>query len=202
MPGIQFKQDVRQETGRSWEDWLVLLNKHIDHAWSHDQIKEHICQEHETSDDWGEWIAVLYEQLMGRSPVGVTKDAGVQIGVRKTIAVTKERAWNFLTSQAGVSLWIGDVQPIQWQVGYEFQSREGVSGKLTVVKPYQKLRLTWQRPSWDRPSRLQIYVLSNDSGSTTVAIHQEMLEDVYMREVMKRFWTQTIEQMKKQLEQG
>jgi hypothetical protein len=45
-----------------------------------------------------------------------------------------------------------------------------------------------ERSGWDSPSRLQLYVLATNSGKTTVAIHQEMLEDVYMRDVMKRHW--------------
>ena len=38
------------------------------------------------------------------------------------------------------------------QVGHEYESKEGVSGKITVVVPYHK-RLTWKRKEWDNPSR-------------------------------------------------
>jgi hypothetical protein len=56
--------------------------------------------------------------------------------------------------------------------------------------------MTWKRPEWERPSRLQIYVLSTNTGKTTVAIHQEMLEDVYIREMMRRFWEEKLSQIK------
>ena len=43
------------------------------------------------------------------SPVGLTKDAGWQIGVRKTLPVALEDAWNLLVSEEGLSLWLGDL---------------------------------------------------------------------------------------------
>ncbi|GAA0850898.1 hypothetical protein GCM10008915_65230 [Bifidobacterium pullorum subsp. gallinarum] len=192
MAGTIFRQDVLQVTGRSWEDWVAKLGQEVDQLWSHEQIRNHICALDQVSEEWGEWITVMYEQLMGRVPVGVSKDAGVQIGVRKTMAMTKEQAWDFLTSPEGLALWIGDVPSIEFRVGHEYESKEGVSGKITVVIPYHKLRLTWKRKAWDNPSRLQIYVLSTNSGKTTIAIHQEMLEDVYMREVMRRYWNEVL----------
>lgn len=196
MAGAIFKQDVLEATGRSWEEWIVTLGQEVDQLWPHEQIRNHICELFQVSAEWGEWIAIMYEQLMGRVPVGITKDAGVQIGVRKTMAMTKEKAWDFLTSPEGLSLWIGNVPSLEFQVGHEYESKEGVTGKITVVIPYQKLRLTWKRKEWDNPSRLQIYMLSTNSGKTTIAIHQEMLEDVYMREVMRRYWDEVLTTIK------
>lgn len=164
------------------------------------QTKEHICETFHLSDQWGEWLAVMYGQRLGRSPVGVTKDAGVQIGVRRTWAVNKEQLWHFLLSRRGLSLWIGNVSEFRPQKGFEFFSEEGVSGKLTVVQPFQKLRMTWKRPEWEKPSRLQMYLLSANSGKTTLAIHQEMLEDVYVRELMRRFWEETLRQVRHETE--
>lgn len=200
MAGAIFKQALKDATGTTWEEWIIELDKTVGRLWSHEQIKEHISEHYRTSDEWSEWIAIMYGQLMGRVPVGVSKDAGVQIGVRKTLGAAKEAIWSFLLSPEGLSMWIGDVPSFPLQVGCEYESKEGVSGKITVVEPLRKLRMTWKRPEWDKPSRLQLYVLSTNSGKTTVAIHQEMLEDVYMREVMRRFWDDMLNKMKKRME--
>jgi uncharacterized protein YndB with AHSA1/START domain len=192
MAGAIFKWEVRKETGRAWEEWTVELGREVDGLWSHEQIQAYVRDQYEISEPWSEWIATMYEELMGRIPVGKTKDAGVQIGVRRTFAVAKERAWHFLTSPQGLALWIGEGADFKLRVGHEYESKEGVSGKIAVVVPYQKLRMTWKRSEWDSPSRLQLYVLATNSGKTTVAIHQEMLEDVYMRDVMKRHWEEVL----------
>jgi len=196
VPGSVFQQALKEATGTPWEEWVATLQRTADPLWSHEQLKNHICETFRISDEWGEWLAVMYGQMLGHIPVGVTKDAGVQIGVRKTVAMQKEQLWNFLTSPQGLSLWIGNVPEFRLQKGYEFASAEGISGKLTVVEPLRKLRMTWKRPEWEKPSRLQIYLLSAKSGKTTVAIHQEMLEDVYMRELMRRFWDEVLNRIK------
>jgi hypothetical protein len=60
--------------------------------------------------------------------------------------------------------------------------------------------MKWKLPEWEKPSRLQLYLLPTDSGKTTIAIHQEMLDDVYVRELMRRFWADKLEQIKNYLE--
>lgn len=202
MVGSIFKRDVAQATGTSWEQWLATLAREVDPLWSHEQIRTHIRDRHGADEEWSEWIALLYGQAIGRVPVGVTQDAGVQIGVRRTLPVAKERAWHDFTSLEGLARWIGRVPEFPLRAGYAFASAEGVSGKLTVVVPHSKLRLTWQRAEWDSPSRLQLYFLSTASGHTTIAIHQEMLEDVYMRETMRRFWDGVLQRYKKEVEEG
>ncbi|CAM4385841.1 SRPBCC family protein [Paenibacillus macerans] len=200
MVSSVFKKGIKKATGRSWEDWVTALAGTINPGWSDDRIQKEIQQQHQVSEEWSEWIATMYAPLMGRVPVGTTKDSGVQIGVRRTFAASKEGVWEFLTTPAGLPLWIGDVPSFKFEVGYEFASKEGVSGKITVVKPYHKLRLTWKRPEWEQFSRLQIYVLSTNTGKTTVSIHQEMLEDVFIRELMKRHWEDMLAELKWRLE--
>jgi len=196
MVSAVFQQAVREATGTAWEEWIGKLERTVDPLWSHEQMKNHICGTFHLSDEWGEWLAVMYGQRSGRKPVGVTKDAGVQIGVRKTLDVDKEAIWRFLFSPRGLSLWIGTVAEFRPQKGFEFASAEGVSGKLTVVRPFEMMRMTWKRPEWDRPSRLQIRLLPAKAGKTTVAIHQEMLEDVYIRELMRRHWEERLHRMR------
>jgi uncharacterized protein YndB with AHSA1/START domain len=124
----------------------------------------------------------------------------VQIGVRRTIAAEKERVWRFMLSADGLRLWIGAVPEFRLEKGFEFASAAGVTGKLTVVQPLHKLRMQWKRPEWASPSRLQIDFLAARGGGTTVAIHQEMLEDVYIRELMRRRWDETLRRIERELE--
>jgi uncharacterized protein YndB with AHSA1/START domain len=74
-----------------------------------------------------------------------------------------------------------------------FKSKEGISGKLSVVKFQEKLRMSWQRKEWDNPSTLQIYLASTSANKTTIAFHQEKLDDLYMRQVMKDHWEQVLD---------
>lgn len=200
MVSTVFQAALRQATGRTWEEWLVSLESSVDRAWPEERVARHITQRYGIEQQWADWLARLYGQLLGRVPVGVTKDAGVQIGVRRTVEQPKERVWRFLVSPAGLALWLGTLPGLPLEVGREFATAEGVEGKLTVVSFGEKLRLTWRRPEWERPSRLQLYVLPTASGKTTIALHQEMLEDVYIRDMMKRHWEAALETIKRMLD--
>jgi len=92
------------------------------------------------------------------------------------------------------------VPEFRLEKGFEFASREGVTGKLTVVQPLRKLRMNWKRRGGGRASRLQIYLLEAGEGKTTAAVHQEMLEDVYIRELMRRFWEERLGRMRAETE--
>lgn len=196
MAGTIFKRELRQATGMEWEAWIVKLQRSIDTRWSHEQIKRHIAEVYEAPEPWDEWLAVMYGQLIGRVPTGVTKDAGVQIGVRRTLAAGQAQVWDYLLSPEGLRLWIGERTDFEPRKGSSYSSRGGAFGRVTVVEPPRKLRMTWQWPDWDNPSRLQLMALASGAGKTSVGIHQEMLDDVYMREKMRRHWDEVLERLK------
>ncbi|HZG84342.1 SRPBCC domain-containing protein [Paenibacillus sp.] len=195
MVSAAFKRDIERETGWAWEQWVEWLDRTADPQWSHDGLKSHILDARPVAEAWAEWAALLYGQKLGRIPVGVTKDAGVQIGVRRTASADRAALWDALLSPEGLALWIGSVPEIRLERGFAFASPEGVACRLTVVEPPTKLRLTWKRPDWDTPSRLQWYLSPAAAGRTTVAVHQEMLEDVYLREAMRRHWEGVLQEL-------
>lgn len=99
MVSAIFQRAVREATGTAREEWIARLERTVDPLWSHEPIKGHICETFHLSDEWGEWLAVMYGQRVGRTPVGVTKDAGVQIGVRRTWETDPRKLWTFLMSR-------------------------------------------------------------------------------------------------------
>jgi len=123
-----------------------------------------------------------------RKVVGQTASAGFQIGVRRTLPISKEQAWELLISPEGIELWIGEVTSINLSVGETFQSKEGITGELRVVKPFQQLRMRWTAANWERPSTLQIRLLSDKQYQTTISFHQEKLDGPDTREQMKLHW--------------
>ncbi|GMK48942.1 hypothetical protein PghCCS26_60720 [Paenibacillus glycanilyticus] len=127
--------------------------------------------------------------------VGKTASAGFQIGVRRTLPVSPERAWAFLTSAEGLKLWIGSVKNLEIEAGETFQSAEGISGELRIVKPRQQLRLKWTKPGWEKPSTLQIRLISSGPEKTTVSFHQENLDHAATREQMKLHWEDVLNVM-------
>jgi len=90
----------------------------VDPSWAHEQTRAHIRETFGISEEWAEWLALMYGQRLGRKPVGVTKDAGVEIGVRRTLAADRERLWSYLLSPAGLALWIGSISVFRPEKGF------------------------------------------------------------------------------------
>ena len=56
-------------------------------------------------------------EKQGKKPVGLTKDVGFQIGVRRTLPISRDDAWQLLTSKRGVKIWLGDVSKMKFNKG-------------------------------------------------------------------------------------
>lgn len=133
---------------------------------------------------------------MEQRVTGQTKSVGFQVGVRRTFPISQEKAWELVTSTEGLSLWLGDSSNILLQQGQKYDTKTGASGEIRIVKPLQQLRLTWQKKEWQRPSTVQVRFISTASNKTTISFHQENLSDGKIREEMKLYWEQVLEEIK------
>src|SRR5574341_2458956 len=95
-----------------------------------------------------------------------------QIGVRRTLPMALEEAWQLLMSPTGVRLRLGHVARVEFEKGARYSSKDGEKGEVRVFDPHQHLRITWQPKGWARPSTIQIRVFPNGL-KTTIAFHQE-----------------------------
>lgn len=130
--------------------------------------------------------------------VGQTKDAGFQIGVRKTFAVPVETIWNFLFSEKGLSTWLGNIRLENFELGRPYKTKEGIEGKVNVFKPNSHIRLTWKPKQWTNTSALQIRAIPN-KDKTTISFHQDKLLDSKQREEMKKYWEEVIEKIENEI---
>ncbi|GGA14147.1 hypothetical protein GCM10008018_68850 [Paenibacillus marchantiophytorum] len=125
--------------------------------------------------------------------VGQTAEAGFQIGVRRTLPLYQEEAWELLISPSGRKFWLGEVADLSFTKGQAYQTVDGCSGEIRVVKPLEQLRLTWQPAAWEHASTLQIRLLPTaNPGRTTISFHQEKLDNEERREEMKARWEAVI----------
>lgn len=126
---------------------------------------------------------------------GKTKDAGYQVGVRKTLDHSLEEVWNFLLSKEGLSIWLGTNQLDKWETGIEFILPDGTWGNIRVFKLYSHIRLSWKPSRWHNVSILQVRTIPKDQ-KTTVSFHQEHLLNEQQRNEMKMHWTRVLENIR------
>lgn len=127
-------------------------------------------------------------------PVGLTRDAGWEIGVRRTLPFPAGAIWDLLLSDAGRSTWLGGDTELPTVPRTRFRTTNGTVGELRSYAPGRLLRLTWQPADWPSPSTLQVRVLPTATG-TTLSIHHERLDNEERRSEMREHWSATIDRL-------
>ena len=134
-------------------------------------------------------------------PVGLTRDSGYQIGVRRTLPIRADHAWALLTSPEGARVWLGTSAELHFAEGERFQLPDGASGEIRVFSPNSHLRMTWQPPGWERASLLQLRVIPKGDHSV-VAFHQEHLPGGEAREDRRRYYLDVLRALERLIEAG
>ena len=118
---------------------------------------------------------------------GLTKDAGWQIGVRRTIAASPETIWTTLMSPEGLAIWLGSLSALPDRPGTAWQAGDGGYGEVRSYEKARLVRLTCRPASGNPETTLQLRLLPARTG-TTLAIHQERLAGPEERERMRDHW--------------
>ena len=191
---------VRAATGRGWEEWLEALDAAGAAGWDHKQIVAYLEREHRevSSSWWRQSITVGYEQARGKRVVGQTADGGFQVGVQRSVAATAAEAWELITSRP--ELWLGEGASVAFEQGERYEvppgdGAPGAKGEVRVVKPGERLRMTWQPEGWPAPATLQLTLSESRSGKTAINAHLENLPDADAREAMRERWREALERI-------
>jgi uncharacterized protein YndB with AHSA1/START domain len=129
---------------------------------------------------------------------GLTKDAGWEVGVRKTVGAPVETVWKFLVGD-GLPIWLGRTT-LSPEKGAAYETDDDIRGQTLTYTDGFRIRLTWQPGEWDHDSTLQLTVKEapNSSASapgTTIAFHQERLSGREERKIMLGHWKDVVEQL-------
>ncbi|WP_117213804.1 SRPBCC family protein [Allorhizocola rhizosphaerae] len=132
---------------------------------------------------------------MRQRQVGHTRDAGWQIGVSKTIDRPLDEVWDFITSPAGVAIWLGEGVTVLPEQGADYKTATGVQGETRSFRELDRVRLTWQPPGWSHDTTLQLTVSPAGEGRTRLGVHQERLADAAEREQQRTHWKRVVNEL-------
>ena len=124
---------------------------------------------------------------MTEDPIGLTRDAGWQIGVARTMPVDLDDAWAYLMSSRGLAQWLGDGVEPPLVRGDRYETADGTHGEIRSVRERDRIRITWQPPGRADDATVQI-ALQAAAGGCTFRFHTERLHDSEERERMRQHW--------------
>ena len=117
---------------------------------------------------------------------GLTKDAGWELGVRRTVDAPVDDVWEYIVVD-GVRTWLGDTK-LGLHKGDAYETTDGTRGEIRSRTDELRLRITWQPDDWDHDSTFQI-TLTPAAGGTTIGFHHERLASEDERARMLEHWT-------------
>jgi uncharacterized protein YndB with AHSA1/START domain len=133
---------------------------------------------------------------------GLTRDAGWEIGVSRTVPFPMETVWDFLTSASGSAVWLGAGVERLDEPGVAYETDAGAAGQIRSFRPRERVRLTWQPEDWDHDSTVQFTVTPVAGDRTRVVFHQERLADAAERERQRQHWQGVMDALVTALEEG
>ncbi|GAA3005100.1 SRPBCC domain-containing protein [Kitasatospora albolonga] len=116
-------------------------------------------------------------------PIGLTKDAGWQIGVSRTLPHPVALVWEFVSSAEGLALWLGPGTELTPERGAPYRTGQGVTGEVRGYRPRERIRVT------HGSGTVQVAMVPTGDGSRTVLrFHQDRMADAAERERQRAHW--------------
>jgi len=169
---------VEKATGRSWEQWITLLDEAGAKSWPHAEIALWLQKKQKVNDWWGQMVTVGYEQATGRR-VKNQKDEGFEISVSKTIAAPVAVAFEAWRDATIRERWL---------------PRTPLS--VRKATPHKSIRILWPDDT-----TLSVNFWPKGPLKCQVVPEHGKLPDAATAEKMKAFWTVQLDALCAFLEQ-
>ncbi|MFC4516441.1 MULTISPECIES: SRPBCC family protein [Streptomyces] len=129
-------------------------------------------------------------------PTGLTKDAGWQIGVSRTLPHPAAIVWDFISSPEGIGFWLGAGAVLTPERGTPYRTTEGVTGEVRGYRPGDRIRVTYGTTT------VQVALTpAADGARTMLRFHQEHLASAEERERQRVHWQRVMDQVAVVLDQ-
>jgi uncharacterized protein YndB with AHSA1/START domain len=136
---------IRAKTGKSWAQWVRVLDAIDAVRMPHREIASHVRTAHGIDSWWAQTVTVGYERIRGLREVGQRRGGAYEFTKSRTLPVPVAVLYRAFTSPKVRARWLGDVA-------------------LTVRKatPNQSIRITW-------PDRTRVEVRLTPKGEKSQA---------------------------------
>lgn len=121
-----------------------------------------------------------------RDHVGLTRGAGWELGVRRTVAEPVDDVWRRLLAE-WLPAWLA-VESVPQMVGAPLRRGDRICGRIVGCHVGRRVRVRWTPETLDHETMFQV-TLTDQSNGTTLALHQERLLGPAERQAMLEHWT-------------
>ena len=172
---------VKNATGRTWGQWLRVIDRAGGRDMDHKQIVAILKDEHDLGSWWRQMVTVGYEQARGKREKH-EKPGGFEIGVSRTINAPIAAAFRAFRDKRTRARWLTPPSPGEVEV------RKSTPGK--------SVRLTWV----DGETHLNVNFWNKGRAKCQVVVQHTKLKNAKAAERQKDFWRDQLGRLKTLLE--
>jgi hypothetical protein len=174
LSDVDFPQtdaSVRQNTGRSWREWLRILGAWGAKARKHGDIVRYLMEEQGVPGWWAQAITVGYERSRGMRAKYQTLAGFFQVSVSKTFPISVGKLFRAFVEAPQRNKWL----------------ERGTLKVRTTLKD-RSVRFEFR----DRTSRVVAYFEPKGRNKTTVTVQHDRLPDAGAVEDMRAMWKERL----------
>jgi hypothetical protein len=99
---------VQAKTGRTWEEWVRILDGHDATKLTHRERAELVSSRYGAPPWWTQTVAVGYERIRGLRAVGQRMDGTYEASKARTFATSAAKLFDAVAKPAARRKWLGD----------------------------------------------------------------------------------------------
>jgi hypothetical protein len=171
---------VSARTGRTWEEWVRLLDSRGARSMVHRDIAEYLYEKEGVPGWWAQTVTVGYERIRGLRDVGQRRSGEYEASKSKTLPVPVRKLFRAFTDSRTRQKWLPGVK---WTV------------RTTVAD--KSIRVTWE----DGTS-VELYFVPKGSAKSQVAVQHRKLQNKAQVIKAKAYWGERLGELAKLLAPG
>jgi uncharacterized protein YndB with AHSA1/START domain len=170
---------VHKATGKTWEEWLRVLDKAGCKKMTHKEIVAHLSEEHGVGSWWRQMVTVGYERARGLRQKHEVVD-GFRVGRSKTMTAPVEMLF---------AAWKDKKRRGKWLEDADFTIRTAIENKT--------LRITWI----DGVTRLEVQFTPKGAEKSVVAVEHSRLKNEKEAAQKKEYWGRQLSRLEELLKE-
>jgi hypothetical protein len=170
---------LRRNTGKSWKEWLRILDAWGAKKRKHGDIASYLMREHGVPGWWAQTIAVGYERATGMRAKYQRLGTGFAVSVSKTMSIPVARAFTAFVDPPQRAKWL-----------------EKGTMKVRTSQRNRSIRFDYL----DGSTRVNAYFEPKERSKTTVTVEHERLPNAGSVEEMRAVWKGRLSELARALQ--
>ena len=186
---------VQKCTGKSWREWVELLERSGARNWTHGETTAFLKKKFKLGPWWQQGVAHGYEIAIGRKIEGRNAKGEYSTAASRTFAMNRKDAWNFLASKQGLEIWLKPLSTFALKPGSAFETANGAFGEVRTMKAGERARLKWREDDWDKHSTLQVIAIARKGEKSVIVIQHDKLTVSRVRDAYRDYWKKRLDEL-------